>query len=84
MRTLSFGILAISIAFAIVVAILAPTAVYAQRCPADPFTASKALWKWGDVRTGQTKTGRHPCGKQITCIGGRLEPTLVRRQCHWD
>jgi hypothetical protein len=78
MRTVMFGILVASIA------VLAPTAVYAQRCPADPFKASTAIWKWGDIQTGQMKSARHPCGKQITCIGGRFEPTLVRRQCHWN
>jgi hypothetical protein len=64
--------------------VLAPSAANAaNRCPADPFKASKAIWNWGDLRTGETKTAKHPCGRQMTCIGGRFDP-LVRRSCHWD
>ena len=71
------------ILFVAVPALVAPSAGYAGRCPADPFKASTALWNWGDMRTGQVKTGLHPCGRKITCTGGKFNP-LVRRSCHWD
>jgi hypothetical protein len=56
---------------------------HAGKCPADTFAASKAIWNWGDVPTGQVQTAMHPCGRQMTCIGGKFHP-LVRRSCHWD
>lgn len=58
-------------------------AIAASKCPADPFKASTALWNWGDLRTGEVRTGTHPCGRKITCNGGKFNP-LVRRSCHWD
>jgi hypothetical protein len=63
--------------------VLAASAAHAGQCPADPFKASKAIWNWGDIPTGQVRTGKHPCGRQMTCTGGKFEP-LVRRSCHWD
>jgi hypothetical protein len=63
--------------------IVSASAGYAKQCPADPFKASTALWNWGELRTGEVRTGVHPCGRKITCIGGRFDP-LVRRSCHWD
>lgn len=67
----------------IVAFLLAPSVGHAMQCPADPFKASKAIWNWGDLQTGETKTARHPCGRLMTCTGGRFEP-LVRRSCHWN
>jgi hypothetical protein len=63
--------------------LLVPSAGHAAQCPADPFKASKAIWNWGDLQTGETKTAKHPCGRQMTCTGGRFDP-LIKRSCHWD
>ena len=46
----------------------------AGKCQSDPIRASKAVWNWGELRTGEQKTGTHPCGRQITCSGGKFEP----------
>ena len=69
-------------AIAVVVA-LVPSAGYAADCPADAFKASMAIWPLGAIKTGQTKTARHPCGRQITCVGGSFQPKTLRT-CHWD
>ena len=67
----------------VIAAFLSIPAAHASRCPADPFSASKAIWNWGDLQTGETKTAKHPCGRQMTCTGGKFNP-VVRRTCHWD
>ena len=67
----------------VIAAFLSIPAAHASQCPADPFTASKAIWNWGDLLTGETKTAKHPCGRQMTCTGGKFNP-VVRRTCHWD
>jgi hypothetical protein len=54
----------------------------AQKCPASAFKASTAIRPFGALKPGETKTGWHPCGKQITCIGGNFHPKILR-QCHW-
>jgi|GEM_PF-2263182 len=71
-----------------VASILAPSAghaktSHAKKCPADPYKASQAVWNWGLIRTGEQATAVHPCGRKITCIGGRFDPA-VKRSCHWD
>ena len=63
--------------------VLAPTSAFAGKCPADPYMASKTIWNWGILKTGQLATGTHPCGRKITCIGGSFQP-LIKRSCHWD
>ena len=78
MRYTAFLILAASIV------LLTPSIGHAKRrrCPASAFKASTAVWKFGDFRTGETKTARHPCGRMITCTGGSYQPRVLR-QCHW-
>jgi hypothetical protein len=63
--------------------VLAPSSAYAGKCPADPFKASQVVWNWGILKPGEQATGVHPCGRKITCIGGRFDP-VVKRSCHWD
>ena len=60
----------------------APSTGYAGNCPADPFKASKTVWNWGILKTGQQATAVHPCGRKITCIGGSFQPD-IKRSCHW-
>ncbi len=50
------------------------------KCPADPVKASAALWSAGTVPTGVSQTETHPCGRKITCTGGRTDQA-VRRSC---
>jgi hypothetical protein len=52
--------------------LLASSACHAGQCPADPFKASKAIWNWGDIPTGAVRTGVHPCGRKMTCVGGAV------------
>jgi hypothetical protein len=40
------------------------------------------VWAKGNIRTGQTVTGKHPCGRRITCTGGVLG-SKGSRQCRW-
>ena len=66
------------------VAIFAATSTAgATGCPADPRSASLALWAGGTIRTGRTVTGTHPCGRQLTCIGG-VPGNFASRECHWE
>lgn len=65
------------------VSLLVSSASDARQCPANASKASKTIWNWGELRTGQVKTGFHPCGRKMTCNGGKFEP-LVHRSCHWD
>ncbi|GGI32892.1 hypothetical protein GCM10010987_71670 [Bradyrhizobium guangdongense] len=59
--------------------------VEAKQCPADPFLASKTIWNWGEFRTGEVRTGVHPCGRKMTCIGGKISGNvIIKRSCHWD
>ena len=59
-----------------------PADVSAGQCPTDPLKASTALWNWGDIQYGTTKTGVHPCGRKITCSGGKFTPKILRG-CRW-
>jgi hypothetical protein len=67
-----------------VASILAPSSSFAKQCPADPYKASVAVWQFGALTYQRPATAIHPCGRKITCIGGRTEPPVVKRQCHWD
>jgi len=73
------------VALTTTIAILAsPTFVHAKGgCPADARAASKAVFPPGTLRTGREVTGTHPCGRQITCVGG-IPGDLSSRQCHWE
>ena len=70
----------------IVFALLGPFAAHAKQCPTDPILASKTIWNWGEFRSGEVRTGVHPCGRQMTCIGGKIVggKTVIKRSCHWD
>jgi len=71
-------------AFAVAIAIVgAPPRVEAKDCPANPRNASLVLWPGGTIPTGKTVTGTHPCGRQLTCVGG-VPGNFASRECHWD
>jgi len=55
----------------------------AERCPADTFEASMAIWPIGAIPTRQTRIGRHPCGRRMKCTGGLQVGTKIRRSCRW-
>jgi hypothetical protein len=61
---------------------LVPSAAQAQRCPANANQASGAVWAWGTIRTGQTVTATHPCGRRIQCVGGE-RGSKESRSCRW-
>ncbi len=63
---------------------LAPSGGHAKSCPANAFKASAAIWPFGAIETGETRTGTHPCGRQMTCVGGKFGPPKILRRCHWD
>ncbi len=63
---------------------IAPSAGDAKSCPANALKASTAIWPFGVLETGVTRTGTHPCGRQMTCVGGKWGPPQILRQCHWD
>jgi len=58
-------------------------AVHAAGCPADARKASLTLWAAGSIPTGHTVSGKHPCGRQLTCTGG-VQNNFSSRSCHWD
>jgi len=60
-----------------------PSAAYPAGCPADPRKASLTLWAAGSIPTGHTVSGKHPCGRQLTCTGG-VQNNFTSRSCHWD
>jgi len=73
-----------SIVLAAMIASLAtPSVVAAKDCPADARNASLALWSGGSIPTGKTVTGKHPCGRQLTCTGG-IPGDFSSRECHWN
>ncbi len=63
--------------------IFMPSFSWAKGCPADPYKASQAIWPLGALGWRQSATAMHPCGRKITCIGGRFDPD-IKRSCHWD
>jgi len=73
-----------AIALAAAAAIFAvSSAVEAKGRPVNPRNASLALWAGGTIPTGKTVTGTHPCGRQLTCIGG-TPGNFSSRECHWE
>lgn len=72
------------IALAAAIAIFAsPSIALAKDCPSNPRNASLALWPGGSIPTGKTVTGTHPCGRQLTCVGG-IPGNFLSRECHWE
>jgi hypothetical protein len=55
----------------------------AQNCPATAAKASFELWPAGQLGFGETRTGTHPCGRSLTCIGGNTHRG-VQRTCKWS
>jgi hypothetical protein len=55
---------------------------HAQACPRDALSASQAVWPAGSIRTGQTVTATHPCGRRLSCTGGVRVETRSRH-CRW-
>jgi hypothetical protein len=71
-------------ALALAIAIFAASSVAeAKDCLANARSASLALWAGGTIPTGKTVTGMHPCGRQLTCIGG-VPGNFASRECHWQ
>ena len=56
---------------------------FAASCPSEALKAGLELWPVGQVNCGETKTGTHPCGKSVTCIGGNTHRG-VPRTCKWS
>jgi len=57
-------------------------AAWANNCDVNATKASFAVWPENTIPTAQTVTGRHPCGRDLTCIGGQTGVKASRR-CHW-
>ena len=55
-----------------------------DKCPASALKASTAVWSFGALHIGETRTAQHPCGRQITCTAGKFGPPKELRQCHWN
>jgi len=70
--------------FAAMTAFLAVIASQANAasCPADPERASYAIWKVGELKMKVEATGKHPCGREMTCTGGSVK-RQVKRICRW-
>ena len=62
---------------------LVPSLSYAGGCPSNPVKASQTIWGFGALTTDRPATAMHPCGKEITCYGGRLPPHASPRRCYW-
>ena len=62
--------------------LLAPTLVHAQGCPAEAREASRAIWASGSISSGKSVTATHPCGRRITCTGGK-GGAAGTRSCRW-
>jgi hypothetical protein len=65
-----------------IIVLAAPSLAAAASCPANARTASLALWAGGTIPTAKTVTGTHPCGRQLTCVGG-TPGNFASRRCHW-
>jgi hypothetical protein len=76
MKTLIFAFFA-----AVVLSGAGPS--FAASCPGQPLKASFELWPAGQLNYGETRTGVHPCGKSVTCIGGNTHRG-VPRTCKWS
>ena len=62
--------------------LVVPQALEAAPCPRDATKASLAIFPAGSIKTGQTATAKHPCGRQLQCSGG-LTPGSRSRSCRW-
>jgi hypothetical protein len=67
----------------IVILGLAPSLTYAGACPANALKASQTIWGFGALTPDRPATARHPCGKEITCYGGKFPPHEQARRCYW-
>jgi len=54
----------------------------AQSCPADASRASYSIWAGGSIRYKQVKSGTHPCGRKMRCVGGSNAQNIPRK-CRW-
>ncbi len=70
------------IGFALMLASAAPPSAFAAHCPASATEASQAIWPAGTIPHNQLRSAIHPCGKRITCSGGKLNSN-VKRTCSW-
>jgi hypothetical protein len=52
-------------------------------CPANATDASMAVWPPSSIPTGVQVSGTHPCGRKITCNGGRAGQKATRI-CRWQ
>jgi hypothetical protein len=60
----------------------ASSVLQAQTCPRSATQASTQIWPLGSIPGGMSVTERHPCGRRITCIGGR-QGSIGSRHCSW-
>jgi hypothetical protein len=81
---------AIRLLMILVASLLVPSACYAKGCPSDLYKAGKEIWTPGTLTYGSAATAVHPCGRKITCIGGKFNafgdpqgPGGVPRKCYW-
>ncbi|MBI1384580.1 MAG: hypothetical protein GC150_06695 [Rhizobiales bacterium] len=51
-------------------------------CPANATAASLSVWGRGSISTGDSVSGRHPCGRRLSCTGGSTR-TGRPRTCSW-
>jgi hypothetical protein len=75
MRSLAFAVTGLAL-------LLLPSVAQAAACPADARKASFEVWGPNTIRTGATATGTHPCGRRITCVGGKSGQGTTRK-CRW-
>jgi hypothetical protein len=54
----------------------------APNCPSSALKAGFELWPVGQLPFGETRSGSHPCGKSVTCIGGNPHRGVLRT-CEW-
>jgi hypothetical protein len=67
----------------VVLSLAAPSLSYAGTCPASPLKASQTIWGFGALTPDRPATAMHPCGKEITCYGGKFPPNPTARRCYW-
>jgi hypothetical protein len=68
------------------VALFSQSTAFAQSCPANATQASLAIWRDGQLPSGQTFTRMHPCGRAMTCAGGTPGGAAAggkNRKCAW-
>lgn len=53
-----------------------------QACPANATQASFSVWAKNSIKTGQTVTGAHRCGRKLRCTGGTFN-VKGSRSCSW-